>query len=152
MGEDKLMQTQSARDILEASLNEALEKLEGEEHSVSVFQEKNKKSQQKGEEMSENISRLESEKASRDKQIDTLNEDISKQDEAIAKLGKEKKGVEDSLQERTEQLQATEDKLSALNKSKGKVEGTLKEVEHNLQREKEAKAKVEKEKRKVEAD
>ena len=65
-----------------------------------------------------------SEKASRDKQIDTLNEDIAKADENIAKLGKEKKAVEDNLQERTEQLQATEDKLSALNKAKNKVEGS----------------------------
>ena len=73
---------------------------------------------------------LEQEKTSRDKQIDALNEDISKQDEAIAKLGKEKKGVEENLQERTEQLQAAEDKCSALNKAKNKIESNLKDVSH----------------------
>ena len=69
-----------------------------------------------------------SEKAARDKQIDTLNEDIAKADENNAKLAKEKKGLEDGLQERTEQLQATEDKLNALTKAKGKADGAMKEV------------------------
>lgn len=71
---------------------------------------------------------LESEKTSRDKQIDALNEDILKQDEAIAKLGKDKKGLEDNLQERTEQLQAAEDKCNSLNKAKSKADAALKEV------------------------
>lgn len=71
---------------------------------------------------------MESEKTNRDKQIETLNGDIAKQDEAIAKLGKEKKHVEDSLSERTEQLQAAEDKANQLNKAKGKLESQVKEV------------------------
>merc|ERR1712168_1516592 len=102
--EDKLMQTQALKDRLEASLNEALEKLDGEEHGAAVLSERLHKAestisdlQAKGEEMSANISRLESEKTNRDKQIETLNGDIAKQDEAIAKLGKEKKHVEDNL-------------------------------------------------------
>merc|ERR1711890_85531 len=71
-------------------LIEALEKLEGEEHSTKLFQERNAKSEkeveqltQKGEELRENISKLETEKTSLNKQIDGLNEDILKQDEAI---------------------------------------------------------------------
>merc|ERR1712142_899361 len=36
--EDKLMQTQALKDKLEASLNEALEKLEGEEHTVDKLE------------------------------------------------------------------------------------------------------------------
>lgn len=71
---------------------------------------------------------MESEKTNRDKQIETLNGDIAKQDESIAKLGKEKKHVEDSLAERTEQLQAAEDKANQLNKAKGKLESQVKEV------------------------
>ena len=71
---------------------------------------------------------MESEKTSRDKQIDCLNEDIAKQDEAIAKIGKEKKGVEENLTERTEQLQACEDKVNSLNKTKNKLENQVKEV------------------------
>lgn len=43
--EDKLMQTQSLKDKLEASLNEALEKLDGEEHSVTVLEEKRRKNE-----------------------------------------------------------------------------------------------------------
>ena len=53
------------QDKLEASLNEALEKLDGEEHTVGVFQEKQKQANArieeltaKGDEMSENISRV----------------------------------------------------------------------------------------------
>ena len=38
--EDKLMQTQTVKDKLEASLNEALEKLEGEEHTSEVLESK----------------------------------------------------------------------------------------------------------------
>ena len=71
---------------------------------------------------------MEQEKTSRDKQIDALNEDISKQEEGIAKLNKEKKNLNESLEERTEQLQAAEDKCSSLNKAKNKVEGQLKDV------------------------
>lgn len=71
---------------------------------------------------------MESEKSNRDKQIDALNEDISRQDEAIGKLGKEKKNLQDDLQERTEQLQASEDKCNSLNKAKKKLEDTLKDV------------------------
>merc|ERR1719447_1327456 len=68
--EEKLMQTQNIKDKLESSLNEALEKLDGEEHSISVLNEKFHKAEdsiaeltQQGEEMASNISRLESEKA-----------------------------------------------------------------------------------------
>lgn len=53
------------QDKLEASLNEALEKLDGEEHAVSVLNEKFHSAELsieeltlKGEEMSENISRV----------------------------------------------------------------------------------------------
>merc|ERR1712226_701498 len=155
--EDKLMQTQTLKDKLEASLNEALEKLDGEEHGTSVLTEKLHKAEdsiteltQKGDEMASNISRLEGEKTNRDKQIETLNGDIAKQDEAIAKLGKEKKHVEENLAERTEQLQAAEDKANQLNKAKGKLEAQIKETEYSLQKEKDAKSKLDKEKRKVE--
>ena len=50
---------------MEASLNEALEKLEGEEHQVIVYQEKNQKCMaeiedltMRNEEMTENIQRV----------------------------------------------------------------------------------------------
>merc|ERR1712019_279183 len=76
--EDKLMQTQNLKDKLESSLNEALEKLEAEEHGSEV---------------------LERKVADAENQIDALNEDISRQDEAIAKLGKEKKALDENLQE-----------------------------------------------------
>merc|ERR1739838_462965 len=157
--EEKLAQETNEREKLEFSLNEAMEKLEGEEHSAKVFLERNQKQKKeieeltkKGEEAREAITKLEGEKGSRDRQIDALNEDISKGEEVAAKLGKEKKGVEENLQERTEQLQATEDKLSALNKAKNKVDGSLKEVEFNLTKEKDSKAKVEKDKRKLDGD
>ena len=75
---------------------------------------------------------MEQEKTSRDKQIDALNEDISRNEESIAKLNKEKKGLNESLEERTEQLQAAEDKCSSLNKAKNKVEGQLKDVRKNF--------------------
>lgn len=71
---------------------------------------------------------MEQEKTSRDKQIDALNEDISRNEESIVKLNKEKKGLNENLEERTEQLQAAEDKCSSLNKAKNKVEGQLKDV------------------------
>jgi len=71
---------------------------------------------------------LEQEKTSRDKQIDALNEDISRSDENIAKLNKERKNLNESLEERTEQLQAAEDKANSLNKAKNKVESQLKDV------------------------
>jgi len=157
--EDKLMQTQQLKDKLESSLNEALEKLDGEEHQVSSLstkfhaaETKIEDLEAKGEELSSNISRLEGEKTNRDKQIVSLNSDIAGLDESIAKLGKEKKGVEENLQERTEQLQASEDKANGLNKAKKKVEETLADTERSLAKEKEAKAKVEKDKRKVEGE
>merc|ERR1711962_1033230 len=157
--EDKLAQETYERQKLEFSLNEAIEKLEGEAHSAKTFLDRSNKQKKEIEDLGKKIdegrelaSKLESEKASRDRQIDALNEDLAKQDEALSKVNKEKKGVEEQLAERNDQLQATEDKLSALNKAKNKVEGTLKETEFNLQKEKEGKAKVEKEKRKVEGD
>merc|ERR1739838_991813 len=143
--EEKLAQETNEREKLEFSLNDALEKLEGEAHGAKVFLEKNQKQKKeieeltkKGEEAREAITKLEGEKGSRDRQIDALNEDISKGDESVSKLAKEKKGVED--------------KLSALNKAKNKVDGSLKEVEFNLTKEKDSKAKVEKDKRKLDGD
>merc|ERR1711916_67139 len=107
--EEKLMQTQTLKDKINAEYMGALEKLEGEEHTVDKLEGKITDAENKIEElnaktdeMSNNIHRLEQEKTSRDKQIDALNEDISRQDESIAKLGKEKKGLEENLQERTE--------------------------------------------------
>jgi myosin heavy subunit len=157
--EDKLMQTQSLKDKLEASLNEALEKLEGEEHSVSVMDEKLQDLEDdvsdlraNADEMQTNISRLEGEKSSRDKQINTLNEDLANQDEALDKLNKDKANLDEHLQERTEQLQTAEDKVNALNKAKNKLEASMKDGDHALKKERDAKAKVEKEKRKVEGD
>ena len=75
---------------------------------------------------------METEKSNRDKQIDALNEDILKQDEAIAKLGKEKKGMEENIQELTENLQASEDKCNHLTKAKKKLEDSLKDVGQDL--------------------
>merc|ERR1712142_1148529 len=66
--EEKLMQTQTLKDKLESSLNEALEKLEGEEHQVSVLETKIQTAENKieeletkKEEMQNNIHKLEQE-------------------------------------------------------------------------------------------
>jgi myosin heavy subunit len=157
--EEKLMAMQAEKEKLEQTLNESIDKLEGESHQANIYQDRYKESQEemknmtaKNEEAAENINRLEGEKSSLGKQIDSLKEDILRQEEDTAKVNKDKKAVEDSLAERTEQLQATEDKLNKTNKEKTKVENTLKETEFSLEKEKEAKAKVEKEKKKVEAD
>ena len=63
--EDKLLQTQTLKDKLEASLNEALEKLESEEHSSEVLEGKVAEAESKidelnnkADEMSTNIHRV----------------------------------------------------------------------------------------------
>lgn len=79
------------------------------------------------------LQQLEKEKANRDKQIETLTEDLNRTDEAVAKLSKEKKNLEDALQEQINATQAEEDKVNNLTKAKKKLEETLHDVSFCIQ-------------------
>jgi len=155
--EEKLMTTQTLKDQLEKSLNEALESLEETEHAGKKLAEEKAKAKKAIEEMSANletsnanIAKLEAEREARDKSIATLGGEQAALEENLAKLGNEKKTVEESLASTIESLQTSEDKGKKLAKEKQKVEGTLADTEGKLKAEKESKAKLDKEKKKVE--
>jgi myosin heavy subunit len=155
--EEKLMATQTLKDSLEKNLNEALERLEEEEHAAKNLGEEKKKSKGKIDELcgsldvaKSDIAKLEAERAARDKSIEGLGAEQTRLEEGLAKVGNEKKVVEESLQATIESLQSAEDKGKKLAKEKQKVESTLADVEGHLKAEKDAKAKLDKEKKKVE--
>ena len=74
------------------------------------------------------FTKLEKEKASRDKQLEALTEDLNNKEDAFTKLSKEKKSLEEALQEQTNATQIEEDKLNQMTRAKKKVDDTLHEV------------------------
>jgi len=155
--EEKLMTTQTLKDQLEKSLNEALESLEEQEHAGKKLGDEKAKAKKKIDELSEglegakaNIAKLEQEREARDKSIAGLGGEKSALEEGLVKVGNEKKVVEESLAATIESLQTSEDKGKKLAKEKQKVEGTLADTEAKLKAEKDGRAKLDKEKKKVE--
>merc|ERR1712106_899186 len=94
----------------------------------------------------------EQDRADKDDQIRTLEDEISHQSDLITKLGKEKRNVGDGRQKTEEDIQSAEDKCNHLSKVKGKLEQCLDESEDALEREKKVKGDVDKSKRKIEGD
>ena len=78
--------------------------------------------------MTSSLLKLEKEKANRDRQLETLTEDLNNRDEAFAKLTKEKKNIDELLAEQINATQAEEDKVNHLSKAKKKLEETLRDV------------------------
>merc|ERR1712043_3242 len=79
--EEKILAFQAEKEKMEQQLNESMEKLDGESHQATVYQDRYKAVQDeikdmtaKNEEAAENINRLEGEKGSLVKQVDSLNE------------------------------------------------------------------------------
>jgi len=104
------------------------------------------------EDMELSIQKSEGERATKDHQIRSLNDEIAHQDEIINRVNKEKKHLQECNQKSAEDLQSAEDKCNHLNKVKSKLEMTLDELEDSLEREKKLRNEVDKSKRKVEGD
>ena len=60
--------------------------------------------------------------------MQTLNNEMARQDEQLAKLSKEKKGLDENLRKTQDDLQAEEDKCNHLLKQKQKLEHTIDDV------------------------
>ena len=63
-------------------------------------------------------SKAEQDKASKQHQINALNDELEKQEENLIKANKEKKALQDANQRQAEELQAAEDKVNHMNKVK----------------------------------
>jgi len=156
---EKQAKLQAQKADLEAQVNELSSRLSSEEDARnSLFQGKKKTDQEIGslkkdcEDMELSLQKLESEKATKDHQMRTLNDEIAHQDELINKINKEKKHLQECNQKTAEDLQSIEDKCNHLNKVKAKLEQTLDELEDSLEREKKMRNDIDKSKRKVEGD
>merc|ERR1719427_1985628 len=66
------------------------------------------------------MQKVDQDKATKDHQIRTLNDEIAHQDELITKINKEKKHLQEGNQKTAEDLQAVEDKCNHLMKVKSK--------------------------------
>ncbi|XP_018022395.1 myosin heavy chain, muscle isoform X3 [Hyalella azteca] len=156
---DKQAKLAAQKADLEAQLNELTDRLQSEEEARNkLFQGKKKADQEMAtfkkdiEDMELSLQKSEQDKATKDHQIRSLNDEIAHQDELINKINKEKKHLQECNQKTAEDLQAVEDKCNHLNKVKVKLEQTLDELEDSLEREKKLRAEVDKSKRKVEGD
>jgi len=112
--EDKLAELECGSE----ELLEKLRKLEDANHDM--------KKNNEGLEL--NLQKSEQEKQTKDNQIRTLNEEMSRQDENVGKLQKDKKGLEETIKATQANLAAEEDKCNHLNKLKQKMESTIDEV------------------------
>merc|ERR1719195_2065250 len=98
------------------------------------------------------ITKVETEKGTRDHTIRTLQDEIAEQDEVINKLNKEKKHLSATQAKSAEDLESAEEKVKHLNQVKSQLESTLDQLEGGLDKEKKARANLEKMKRKIEGD
>ena len=71
----------------------------------------------------------------KDRQIRSLNDEISNRDELIGKLNKDKKQLLDSNRKAADDLQALEDKVTSLTRMKTKLEQTINEMKESTDRE-----------------
>jgi len=144
---------------LEVQIQELSQRLQSEESARSgLGQEKRKAENEIAsfkkdlEDMELNIQKSDAERAAKDHQFRTLNDEVAHQDDLINKINKEKKHLQECNQKTAEDLQGVEDKCSHLSKVKTKLEQTLDELEDSFEREKKMRAEVEKSKRKIEGD
>ena len=98
------------------------------------------------------IQKVEQDKAGRDHNVSSLNDEIAQQDAVINKLNKEKKHISENQAKSSEDLQAAEEKVAHLSSVKGKLENTLDEIEGSVEKEKRSRANLEKERRKIEGE
>merc|ERR1712008_413928 len=78
------------------------------------------------------IQKVEQDKASRDHNVSSLNDEIAQQDAVINKLNKEKKHISENQAKSSEDLQSAEEKVAHLSSVKGKLENTLDEIEGSV--------------------
>jgi len=156
---DKQNKLMAQKGDLEAQLSDTQDRLTQEEDARNqLFQAKKKLEQELSglkkdiEDLELALQKTEQDKATKDHQVRSLNDEIAHQDELINKLNKEKKHMQEVNQKTAEDLQASEDKVNHLNKVKSKLEQTLDELEDSLEREKKLRADIEKNKRKTEGD
>ena len=98
------------------------------------------------------IQKVEQDKAGRDHNVSSLNDEIAQQDAVINKLNKEKKHISENQAKSSEDLQSAEEKVAHLSSVKGKLENTLDEIEGSVEKEKRSRANLEKERRKIEGE
>ena len=98
------------------------------------------------------VQKAEQERANKDHQLRSLNDDIASKDELISKLNKEKKHFLEINSKAVEELQNADEKVSHLTMVKNKLEQTLDDLEDNLERERRKRNEEEKQRRKIEGD
>ena len=98
------------------------------------------------------VQKVEQDKAGRDHNVSSLNDEIAQQDAVINKLNKEKKHISENQAKSSEDLQSAEEKVAHLASVKGKLESTLDEIEGSVEKEKRSRGNMEKERRKMEGE
>ena len=88
------------------------------------------------------MTQCEEDKATKDNQIHSLQEELVAQEEMVNKLNKEKRLWADGRQKNEEELQAAEDRANHLNRVKAKLEQNLDELEDSVEREKKVRRSV----------
>ena len=95
---------------------------------------------------------MEQDKAGRDHNMSSLNDEIAQQDAVINKLNKEKKHISENQAKSSEDLQSADEKVAHLTSVKSKLESTLDEIEGSVEKEKRSRGNLEKERRKMEGE
>ncbi|XP_042212127.1 myosin heavy chain, muscle-like isoform X2 [Homarus americanus] len=156
---EKQAKLESQKADLQGQLNEVTNRLHKEEEARNQLTQGKKKTEQELgslkkdlEDIELALQKAEQDKATKDQQIHTLNEESAHQEEIYNKINKEKKQLQECNQKTAEDYQSIEDKCNHYNNLKTKLEQNLDELEDSLEREKKLRNDVEKSKRKVEGD
>uniref|UniRef100_A0A0N5AQ97 Myosin head n=1 Tax=Syphacia muris TaxID=451379 RepID=A0A0N5AQ97_9BILA len=158
-GEERAAKMLAQKADVEKQMSDLNEQLADQEDKNASLQKVRRKLESDNDVLKKTVSELEttikkqeSEKASKDNQIRTLQDEIASQDEMVAKINKEKKHQEEVNRKLLEDIQAEEDKVNHLNKMKVKLEQSLDDMEDGLERERRSRQDVEKAKRKAEGE
>uniref|UniRef100_A0A8B9BR68 Myosin heavy chain 6 n=1 Tax=Anser brachyrhynchus TaxID=132585 RepID=A0A8B9BR68_9AVES len=138
---------------LEAKVKELTERVEDEEEMNSELTSKKRKLEDECSELKKDIDDLEITLAKVEKEKHaTENKEMATLDENISKLTKEKKSLQEAHQQVLDDLQAEEDKVNTLSKAKLKLEQQVDDLEGSLEQEKKVRMDLERAKRKLEGD
>uniref|UniRef100_A0A158R688 Myosin motor domain-containing protein n=1 Tax=Syphacia muris TaxID=451379 RepID=A0A158R688_9BILA len=157
--EDRIDQLTEMQKELEQTISEATQKFDEECKRTSDAQDEVRKLEDELDAIKKLMQdtelgkrKMASEKAARDNQIRSLQEEVAQQDETIAKLTKEKKHQEEKAKKMSDDMKSEEERNEQANRVRAKLEQGLEELDDNISREKRSRQDAEKAKRKAEGD
>uniref|UniRef100_A0A183TYJ1 Myosin motor domain-containing protein n=1 Tax=Toxocara canis TaxID=6265 RepID=A0A183TYJ1_TOXCA len=157
--EDQIDRLTEQKEIMEKDLSETNAKLDVEQKKTAQEAEALKKIEETIGNMKKSVQDVElgkrksaAEKAAKENQIRSLQDEVSQQQQTVVKLNKERKLQEEEAKKLTDEMNAQKERNEQNNRTKAKLEETLQDREVELESEKRNRADADKAKRKTEGD